>query len=91
MKALRDDRFIAVVVGGLVSYALIEGAIGYLRDRREKFVMWREKFVEPFLTHPGRREWLSETLTREEMNVTPKHIVDAATGNVSEDCGCTDA
>lgn len=78
----RSDRFLSVVVGALVSYALLETAIAYVRERREQFVAWRDKYVEPFLQHPGRREWLKETLEREEMTVKTRAI---------DDCGCDDA
>ena len=64
---MNSDRFLSVMVGALVSYAFLEAAIAYTRERREQFLSWREKFVEPFVRHPGRREWLRETLMREEM------------------------
>ena len=69
MNGTRSDRFLAVVVGALVSYAFLEAGIAYVQERREQFAAWRDKFIEPFVTHPGRREWLRETLEREEMNV----------------------
>lgn len=64
---LRNDRFLSVVVGALVSYALLEATIAYAKERREQFLAWRDRFIEPFERNPGRREWLRETLVREEM------------------------
>lgn len=82
MNTIRGDRFLSVVVGALVSYAFLEATIAYVTERREQFNAWRDKFVEPFMRHPGRREWLRETLVREEMNVKTA---------VADDCGCDDA
>lgn len=65
----RDDRFLSIVVGALVSYALLEVAVAYARERRERWNEWYGSFVAPFRKHPGRREWLRETLQREEMIV----------------------
>lgn len=67
MNMLRNDRFLSVIVGALVSYAFLEAAIAYTKERREQFLAWRDQFTEPFARHPGRREWLRETLMREEM------------------------
>lgn len=78
----RSDRFLSVLVGAMVSYAFLEAAVAYVRERREQFEAWRDKFVEPFMRHPGRREWLRETLVREEMTVKAP---------VTDDCGCDDA
>lgn len=82
MNGIRSDRFLSVMVGALVSYAFLETFIAYARERREQFTAWRDKFVEPFVRHPGRREWLRDTLVREEMNVKAP---------VADDCGCDDA
>lgn len=82
MKILHSNRFLSVIVGALVSYAFLEAGIAYTRERRERFIAWRDKYVEPFIRHPGRREWLRETLMREEMTIKTAVI---------DDCGCNDA
>lgn len=65
----RDDRFLSVVVGALVAYALFETVAAYATERRERWAAWFNDFTAPFIRHPGRREWMRETLLREEMNV----------------------
>lgn len=83
-----NSRFLSIVVGSLVSYALLEMTIAYARERHEQWQKWYESFVAPFMKHPGRQEWLRETLMREEMVVREPVTVPAAT---TDDCGCTDA
>lgn len=70
----RDDRFLSIVVGALVSYALLETAVAYARERQERWEAWYGEFVAPFRKHPGRLAWMRETLQREEMNVRNTHI-----------------
>jgi hypothetical protein len=66
---MRDDRFLTIAVGGLVAYAFFEMGREYVKERRQKWVAWYSSFTEPFNRNPGRREWLRETLTREELTV----------------------
>ena len=83
-----NDRFLSIVVGALVSYALLETVTAYAKERRDNWRNWYASFVEPFRKHPGRREWLRETLNREEMTVRPSTMPAVA---VENDCGCDDA
>ncbi len=66
---MKDDRFLSLVVGALVSYALFDTFIAYTTERRQRWAAWFNDFTAPFVKHPGRRAWLRETLMREEMSV----------------------
>ncbi len=83
-----NERFLQIVVGALVSYALLETAVAYTKERRERWEAWYASFVAPFRKHPGRLEYLRDALNREEMTVRQPVTVPAAFEN---DCGCTDA
>lgn len=64
------DRLTAVVVAAMFGYIVIE----YVAARMEAFDEWYKGFVAPFIRHPGRREFLRETLMREEMTVKVKAL-----------------
>jgi hypothetical protein len=58
-----NSRFVTLMVDAIFVYVGIE----YLIERRRAFLAWRESFVAPFLRHPGRREFLRESLMLEEL------------------------
>lgn len=58
-----DSRFVTLIVGAIFVYVGIE----YLIERRRVFMEWRDSFLAPFARHPGRREFLRESLMLEEM------------------------
>lgn len=74
-----NDRFVYIIVGALVSYAMLETAISYAKERREQWAAWFNAFSEPFIKHPGRREFLRESLIKEEMTITTR---------AANDCEC---
>lgn len=74
-QMLRDDRLATVIVGALISYALLETARAYAMERQERWRSWYASFVKPFMVNPGRREFLRESLLREEMTLR-KVVID---------------
>lgn len=75
----KETRLVGVLVAATFGYVFIE----YLVKRAADFKAWRSEFIAPFLRHPGRRDFLRETLMREEM--TTRKVA------ISDDCGCDDA
>ncbi len=65
----RDNRFVAFLVAATFAYVLMEATVRTLIEKRARFMEWRTAFVGQFERHPGRREWLRDTLRREEQTV----------------------
>jgi hypothetical protein len=79
----RDNRFVGFVILATIAYLGVEYAI----HQRELFNRWYADFSAPFTKHPGRKEWLRETLLREEHTIRP-----SVTAGTTDDCGgCDDA
>lgn len=76
----KETRLVGVMVAATFGYVLME----YLIKRATDFNAWRSEFVAPFLRHPGRRDFLRETLMREEMTTRQVAVAD-------DGCGCDDA
>jgi len=72
-----NNRFLQVAVGALVSYALLETFVAYVRERREQLARSR-----------GWLAFIRDRLVSEEMTVRQPTTVTVA---VADDCGCTDA
>lgn len=77
-----SDRFVSFMVAATFAYLGVE----YLIQKRERFAAWRAEFTAPFEKHPGRREFLRDLLTREEMTIKERKPV-----AVDANCGCDDA
>lgn len=62
---MTTKRLTYIFVGMTFAYIGVE----YLVERHNAFIEWRASFLAPFAKHPGRREFLHDTLIREEFNV----------------------
>lgn len=77
-----SNRQVAFVVALTLGFVITEALIRQRRQAAARLAEWRQTFIEPFVRTPGRREWLRETLMREEQTIRT---------TAAADCGCSDA
>lgn len=93
----RLDRLTTVASVTLLTAIVVHAALETIEERHLRFVQWRDSFLAPFINHPGRVEWLRDTLMREEMTIRDRHPkVELAARlverkSVDDDCDCDDA
>jgi len=66
---ITNDRAAYAFAALVVGYVIVDTIIKERHAAAKRLVTWRDSWLAPFLRTPGRREFLRETLIREEMTV----------------------
>jgi molybdopterin biosynthesis enzyme len=64
---ITNERAAYAFAALMVGYVIVETIIKERHATAERFTKWRNGWLAPFLRTPGRREFLRESLIREEM------------------------